>query len=466
MKKLVQSYLILGIIPGASSEAIKQAYRNLAKTWHPDRFFDDPILRQEAEVKIKQINQAYEILQREMESITASRKGSQVFTSKNTPQFHYQQGVILAVAQKYQQAVNEFTLAIRLNPNYIEAYQYRGFILAKLGYDLRAKSDLQKAAVLKLSKTSKVPAQTIFKQQGDQAAILNRTLIPHEKPVDSVVISRDSNFFATGSRDSRIKLWELNSGQVICSLRGHSGSVNCLAISPENKILFSGSQDKTIKVWDLQQRKIILSLGRWLNGHSQAINSLAINFNDSTLISGGADNAIKIWDLKTGTEICDLFSSLSTVTCLAISPDSRIFCSGGLEKQLRIRNAVNGTVIRAIRGDSGVLSLAFSHDSNLLATGGLNRNVTLWDVTTGQRIYTLTGHSDRVSTVAFHPQARILISGSWDGSIKLWNLKTGEEMETITEHSDKILSVAIAPNGKHFISTSLDNSLKIWQLNL
>lgn len=51
-------YNILGLKPGASVEEVKQAYRQMAKTWHPDSFLE-PQQKQEAEEKIKEINQAY-----------------------------------------------------------------------------------------------------------------------------------------------------------------------------------------------------------------------------------------------------------------------------------------------------------------------------------------------------------------------------------------------------------------------
>jgi curved DNA-binding protein CbpA len=53
-----EAFDVLGLRPGAPSSEIKEAYRDLVKVWHPDRFGSDPRLRQRAEVKLKEINEA------------------------------------------------------------------------------------------------------------------------------------------------------------------------------------------------------------------------------------------------------------------------------------------------------------------------------------------------------------------------------------------------------------------------
>ena len=57
-------YDILGLNPEATKEEIKQAYRDLAKVWHPDRFPNDPKLQLKAQEKLKEINEAYSYLRK------------------------------------------------------------------------------------------------------------------------------------------------------------------------------------------------------------------------------------------------------------------------------------------------------------------------------------------------------------------------------------------------------------------
>ena len=61
MDHFVKKYFqILGVSRYASLEETKQAYKDLAKVWHPDRFVDNPRLQKKATEKLKEINAAYE----------------------------------------------------------------------------------------------------------------------------------------------------------------------------------------------------------------------------------------------------------------------------------------------------------------------------------------------------------------------------------------------------------------------
>ena len=59
MSNLAEHYKVLELEYGASPEEAKQAYKDLAMVWHPDRFSDNPRLQQKAQEKLKVVNEAY-----------------------------------------------------------------------------------------------------------------------------------------------------------------------------------------------------------------------------------------------------------------------------------------------------------------------------------------------------------------------------------------------------------------------
>lgn len=63
---MTDPYKVLGVSPSATDEQVKEAYRNLAKKYHPDQYTDSP-LKDLADEKMKEINEAYD-------AITAQRK--------------------------------------------------------------------------------------------------------------------------------------------------------------------------------------------------------------------------------------------------------------------------------------------------------------------------------------------------------------------------------------------------------
>ncbi|MDZ8052186.1 MAG: dynamin family protein [Aulosira sp. ZfuVER01] len=60
--KITRAYSILGLQPGVSFSEVKQAYKTLVKKWHPDLFVAKPQLQQQAQEKMRLVNEAYTIL--------------------------------------------------------------------------------------------------------------------------------------------------------------------------------------------------------------------------------------------------------------------------------------------------------------------------------------------------------------------------------------------------------------------
>jgi len=60
--KYINNYNTLGIQPGANWKELRDAYKNLVKTWHPDRFQQDANQKKVAEERTKEINKSYKEL--------------------------------------------------------------------------------------------------------------------------------------------------------------------------------------------------------------------------------------------------------------------------------------------------------------------------------------------------------------------------------------------------------------------
>ena len=56
-------YEVLGIRPDATDTEVKNAYRRLARKYHPDNYASDPAKAEEAEEMMKEINAAYDEIQ-------------------------------------------------------------------------------------------------------------------------------------------------------------------------------------------------------------------------------------------------------------------------------------------------------------------------------------------------------------------------------------------------------------------
>lgn len=142
-------YEVLGVRQGASQEEIKKAYRELVKKYHPDQYRDNP-LSTLAEEKLKEINEAYDILMKNSNGGYEYQQGSgsgsysggsaefsQVRAyinngniseaerildgiSTRSAEWHYLKGVICIKKGWYSEGYNYLQTAVSMDPGNME----------------------------------------------------------------------------------------------------------------------------------------------------------------------------------------------------------------------------------------------------------------------------------------------------------------------------------------------------------
>lgn len=276
--------------------------------------------------------------------------------------------------------------------------------------------------------------------------------------VNSVAISPNGQFLASGYEDKTIRLWNLETGEIISTLMGHSQSVKSVAFSPNGTILATGSDDQTVKLWDWKNDQEIYTL----SGHSHAVKSVAFSPDGQVLASGSWDKAIKLWNIQTGVAEKTLTGHRLQVSAVAFSPTGTILGSASCDRTVRIWDLTSGTSTPLYGHDWAVLAIAFSPDGKTVATGSDDNTIILWDWKTGKILYKLLGHSWSVVTLTFSPNGETLVSGSRDQTLQLWPVSTGKKIATLTGHLDSVSSVAISSNGQIIASGSQDKTIKLW----
>ena len=288
----------------------------------------------------------------------------------------------------------------------------------------------------------------------------------HSKPVRSVAFSPEGQFFASGSGDRTIKIWNLTARQLERTLPPSADEVNTVAFSPNGQLLASGALDGIVKVWDWRQGNLLQTFPR----HADIVTSVVFSPDGQQVISASGDATIKVWDINSGTLQREIKTE-QWITALALNPDGERLASSGL-RSVQLWDWTNGKLAQTFADPTrAVYAVALSPDGEMIAyspdsssIGGSEFNTIHLKVLRRNRTaQILRGHEDYVASVAFSPDSQTLISGSWDKTVKIWNVETGEIIRSFSENSERILSVAFNPNGRSFIIGSGDGTIKVWE---
>lgn len=114
----------------------------------------------------------------------------------------------------------------------------------------------------------------------------------HKGPIESVAISDNEQYLATGGTDGRTFVYDTKTASLMFSMKKHRDYVSYVTFSPNSMMIATASFDRTIHVKNIA----VMSDEFVLSGHSVRIKALLFVSSDS-LISADKEGNVVIWDL-------------------------------------------------------------------------------------------------------------------------------------------------------------------------
>jgi len=337
--------------------------------------------------------------------------------------------------------------------------------------------------------------------------------------VTDAAFSPNGKTLATTTREGKIELWDVNSGQRKTLL--HEGQYSNsyqhkIALAADGtKLAAIGSErnrpNSTILLWNTQtgellktysekdnslfflsmhfsaKKELITVSKEWhktlhiqnfhteenlavLKGHTEFVYLTAFSPDKTTLVSAGRGGAIHLWDIETGKLRTTITGHTLAITSIAMSTQTKTLVTAHRDQPVQLWDLFTLRHKGTIQDENGhffASAVTFSPDNTTLA-GGRYEQVWLWDTNAQEKKLTITKENRNIETIAFSPNGRTLtVNSRWEHTMPLWNAYTGEHKLTLKGHAKQINALAFSPNGAiiataETLSDKGEEAIRLW----
>lgn len=317
--------------------------------------------------------------------------------------------------------------------------------------------------------------------------------------------SKDGSLFATSSKDM-VCVWNLKTLNLFRSIEISSSSssssntseprtITSLLFIQEDRLLLIGDSEGMISIVDLVQSGEVIDS---IKAHTGRIRSMSMRPDLTGMISGGEDKTLKFWSLSGSLSKGDFKIRQQRELALGeeiqkaiYSPDEKYIAISTHDLTVKVFFEKDLKFYLSLYGHKlAITGMVISHDSKLLITSSADKNIKFWSLEFGDCRKSIFAHQDVITSLTLLPKnshggagggmfsgagsgienvENLLITSSKDAVIKFWDASTFEEVQRFPfSHFQEIWSVSASPSvdndgGHHLISIGKDRSIRLWR---
>ncbi len=323
----------------------------------------------------------------------------------------------------------------------------------------------------------------------------------HGSLVNSAEFSPDGQKVVTSSLDHYVRVWEVETGQLIgVPVRLETDGAGAL-FSPDGQSLLALDESGALRVWDGASRTVLIDRlsttapnmdrlafaddGRslvvprtnrldWVRTRTGAddgrsleitgrVELVRMSADGRRLAAGVPGRSVFIWDLQADPPVGRLLPHTDRVRWMAFNGDGSRLATI-THPELTLWDPTNGQPVWTIRPGGVLMDCRFSPDGKRVATASWDGHARVFDAGTGLPVGDSMRHRVGVGDVAFSPDGRWLATASWDSTARLWDAGSGDPASTSLRHAGYVSTARFSPDGRRLVTASQDRTARLWEL--
>mmetsp|Transcript_2916 Transcript_2916/g.4234 ORF Transcript_2916/g.4234 Transcript_2916/m.4234 type:complete len:1247 (+) Transcript_2916:67-3807(+) len=303
---------------------------------------------------------------------------------------------------------------------------------------------------------------------------LERILTGHSSPIISITQSpHDNHFIATASSDQTIKIWDINSGQLIKTVEGLTSAPLDIDWSPVDKYeILIGSRKGSLKLYNyLKKKSVAIGLksasendiiGCSFNPQKPNVAFVAMS-DSTTLIIDTKKRTILNRFRQTSAKIADFSWDPLSDTYLLVAyqnGEMYLFDTEGKGEFFRLHT------FEKVNGGISSIDWIISEPGNFVTGDLRSGNLRYWNVSQAKsiRVVRVRRSGFRQCRFVGGSEDTLMAQSFVDGTVAIYNMAQNKiEFLTTPGHTETIFDCAFANHDPNLFATcSYDGNIKIW----
>ncbi|XP_069761479.1 WD repeat-containing protein 90 isoform X2 [Narcine bancroftii] len=321
-----------------------------------------------------------------------------------------------------------------------------------------------------------------------------RLISGHRNKVNQVIFSPDENHFATCAEDGSLRVWIMDSTELVVQFHVLNQSCLCMAWSPiinsrkcaDKQQIVAGYSDGTIRLFGILKTEMELKI----HPHPVAVTAIAYSMDGEIIISGGKDGLIAVSNPSTGITIRIIndhkVSPITTIECtqkkynefglkgnemwLAVSSDRRVsiwaadwhkdLCE--LFDWLTFPAPIVPRVCDNNLPPASLAAFLPRHSGIVVYVGfGVKPEIILYSLYEKQTIKEIA-LPHWAASLSLSPAGELIAIGTSARHIKIIHYPNGK-CQNFTGHNDTVHYSRFTPSGKYLLSIAY-NEVLVWEV--